>query len=256
MVVPGSSLLRRLPRAYIIQARFVVFLAFLALLLPSSLLVRSTSPDVQAANLRANGTCNWYNIIAGDTLSGIAQRYHTSIGTLARVNNIANVNLIFVGQHLCTSSRAGYQSSNTVSGLLTNGTVRWYAYNALDTSSHSQIVYLADSAAARYGLPADLLLAIAWQESGWRQHIIARDGGIGAMQLMPYTAMGMNTETRIATTPISSTIILSWAPSISTLSGAAFMAIWSRLSVLIMKVGGTLCIAGSLIGAMSMMFWR
>jgi soluble lytic murein transglycosylase-like protein len=55
--------------------------------------------------------------------------------------------------------------------------------------------------AANYGLPANLVLAIAWQESGWTQHVIARDGGIGVMQLMPYTAMGINAGTGIRRDP-------------------------------------------------------
>jgi len=55
--------------------------------------------------------------------------------------------------------------------------------------------------AARYSLPANLLLAIAWQESGWYQHVIAWDGGIGVMQLMPYTAMGINAGTGMRRDP-------------------------------------------------------
>ncbi|GER86119.1 hypothetical protein KDW_02810 [Dictyobacter vulcani] len=50
------------------------------------------------------------------------------------------------------------------------------------------------NAAARYGLPQSLMLAIAWQESGWNQHVIAQDGGIGMMQIMPYTAQGLNRQ--------------------------------------------------------------
>ena len=41
----------------------------------------------------------------------------------------------------------------------------------------------------------NLLLAIAWQESGWKQHVIARDGGIGVMQVMPTTASWINQVT-------------------------------------------------------------
>ena len=36
----------------------------------------------------------------GDTLSSIAARYYTTIGTLAQLNNILNPNLIFIGQVL------------------------------------------------------------------------------------------------------------------------------------------------------------
>lgn len=41
-------------------------------------------------------------------------------------------------------------------------------------------------------VPVDLMKAIAWQESGWQSTIIACDGGIGTMQVMPDTATWMN----------------------------------------------------------------
>ena len=41
-----------------------------------------------------------YLIKRGDTLSGIAARYHTSVGALARLNGIKNVNLISTGATL------------------------------------------------------------------------------------------------------------------------------------------------------------
>ncbi|MGA5817492.1 transglycosylase SLT domain-containing protein [Kitasatospora sp. NPDC094028] len=41
-------------------------------------------------------------------------------------------------------------------------------------------------------LPANLVKAIAWQESGWQSGIVACDGGIGTMQIMPNTVSWMN----------------------------------------------------------------
>lgn len=41
-----------------------------------------------------------YLIRSGDTLSGIAARYHTSVSALARLNHIANPNLIYAGRKL------------------------------------------------------------------------------------------------------------------------------------------------------------
>lgn len=41
-------------------------------------------------------------------------------------------------------------------------------------------------------VPPNLIKAIAWQESGWQSTIIACDGGIGTMQVMPGTASWMN----------------------------------------------------------------
>jgi soluble lytic murein transglycosylase-like protein len=47
--------------------------------------------------------------------------------------------------------------------------------------------------AARSGVPQNLVPAVAWQESGWTRHVIARAGGIGAMQIMLCTAKWLNT---------------------------------------------------------------
>ncbi|MFC9324508.1 transglycosylase SLT domain-containing protein [Kitasatospora sp. NPDC057015] len=41
-------------------------------------------------------------------------------------------------------------------------------------------------------LPTSLVKAIAWQESGWQSGILACDGGIGTMQVMPATVTWMN----------------------------------------------------------------
>ena len=38
-----------------------------------------------------------YIVKRGDTLSGIARRYNTTVSNLAKLNNIKNVNLIYVG---------------------------------------------------------------------------------------------------------------------------------------------------------------
>jgi LysM repeat protein len=46
------------------------------------------------------GTTKTYVVQYGDTLSGIAARFGTSVAVLARLNNIQNVNLIYVGQVL------------------------------------------------------------------------------------------------------------------------------------------------------------
>lgn len=43
-------------------------------------------------------------------------------------------------------------------------------------------------------LPVNLVKAIAWQESGWQSGILACDGGIGTMQVMPNTVNWMNTK--------------------------------------------------------------
>lgn len=168
-----------------------------ALFLVSALLLCAGMAYSLRAGLLAGSAgasaCASYRVEPGDTLSGIAQRYHTTIWTLAHANSIDNINLIFVNQQLCIPERAGRHA--TSAGIAANGAVRWYAYDALDWSNRTQVRRLLYRAAAIHHLPAHLVLAIAWQESGWTQHVIAWDGGIGVMQVMPYTAMGINAST-------------------------------------------------------------
>lgn len=182
----------------LLYKHFLLVVCTLALL-GASALVSQKQLTAHAANPGAGNTCAWYSVHWGDTLYNIAAHYHTTIWTLAQVNSIPNVNLIFVGQTLCIPQHSA--SASTTSGLLPNGTVRWYAYDALQWSTQSQVAAQLRQVAANYGLPANLLLAIAWQESGWTQHVIARDGGIGVMQLMPYTAQGINSSTGIRRDP-------------------------------------------------------
>lgn len=47
---------------------------------------------------------------------------------------------------------------------------------------------LAQSAAARHGVPADLFLRLVQQESGWNATAVSHKGALGLAQLMPQTA--------------------------------------------------------------------
>jgi soluble lytic murein transglycosylase-like protein len=44
-----------------------------------------------------------------------------------------------------------------------------------------------DHWAATYGVPADLLKAMAWMESGWQNRVTSHTGAMGVGQLMPAT---------------------------------------------------------------------
>ena len=170
-----------------------------------SIAVSQYQSNIYAANPGYGNTCSWYRIQHGDTLTRIAWNYHTSIQTLVTANNISNPNLIISGQQLCipaAGSQVSWSSANpSGSAFMSNGAVRWYDYSALQTSTPGQVTALLRQAAARFGLPANLLLAIAWEESGWTQHVISRDGGIGVMQIMPYTATSINAITHIQRNP-------------------------------------------------------
>src|SRR5262249_13859841 len=60
------------------------------------------------------------------------------------------------------------------------------------TPSAGTIAQSIANAASRNGISTPLQEAIAWQESGWQENIIACDGGIGLMQLQPATVAWLN----------------------------------------------------------------
>lgn len=73
------------------------------------------------------------------------------------------------------------------SALTTAASTRFWSRQGIYGSPYS-----AESEAIT--VPLNLMKAVAWQESGWQSAIIACDGGIGTMQIMPATADWMNTR--------------------------------------------------------------
>ena len=60
---------------------------------------------------------------------------------------------------------------------------------SIDEDPSTILVYnMINKAAARHGLPADLIHAVASMESGYQQKARSSQGAIGVMQLMPSTA--------------------------------------------------------------------
>jgi soluble lytic murein transglycosylase-like protein len=60
--------------------------------------------------------------------------------------------------------------------------------------TQDQLRAALQSAANTYGLPVNMLYAVAWQESRWHQDVVACDGGIGLMQIQPDTAPWLNQQ--------------------------------------------------------------
>jgi len=108
---------------------------------------------------------------AGETLSGIARHYHTTVARLARLNHLDPSHFLVIGtrlrvphMHHVAATRVAYrtQSVATVRGLL-------------------------DHWAAHYGVNVHLVRALAWMESGYNNHLVSSVGARGIMQLLPST---------------------------------------------------------------------
>jgi len=159
-----------------VHYRLATILMLTALLLCVSILFTLQQSDVYALSSSAGG-CTWYKVHPGDTLSSIAGRYNTNVQTLAQANHVSNVNLILPGRSLCIPSAQSQAGA---------------AYQISAQASQANIAALLRKAATRYNVPAKLVMAIAWQESGWRQSAISPVGAIGTMQVMPGTATWLN----------------------------------------------------------------
>ena len=128
-----------------------------------------------------------YTVVAGDTIGGIAVRHGVSAADLVALNDISDPNRIRAGQQLRLP--AGSVAGPTAS---TGGeTASRYASLPSRISSNPERLALVPSFerwAAHYGVPADLLMALAYQESGWQASVVSSKGAIGIGQLLPATA--------------------------------------------------------------------
>ena len=87
------------------------------LLEESSRIVGDSSSTNNNSNSNSNSSYIYYTVQSGNTLSGIAEEYGTTVNTLVALNGISNPNLIYVGQVLkipATGSGASVSTSSTI----------------------------------------------------------------------------------------------------------------------------------------------
>ena len=92
----------------------------------------NTSDTGNGTSTSTGGT-SYYTVKAGDTLSGIANNYQTTVNTLARLNNLSNPNLIYVGQRLLVQQAATPSQSQTTTPATSTTTAATYTVKAGDT---------------------------------------------------------------------------------------------------------------------------
>lgn len=129
-----------------------------------------SSPSAPAANTGRPANTS-YTVIEGDTLALIAMHLGVGVLQLASDNGLVDPNLIFPGQVLTTGPAPA-------ATLPPPGPIPSEAMRAM----------LAD-VEVEFDLPTGLLRALAWQESGWQQHVTSDAGAVGVTQLLPITAL-------------------------------------------------------------------
>ena len=167
-----------------LATRHAIILAMLGVILAGSALT-SQFLGVFAHSPCASGDRS-YSVVWGDTLSGIAGRYHASWQRLASYNHLFNPNLIFPGQVVCIPSKTHSSSgSGGPSGV---------------NLPRRQDVTIARQDALRVGISPDIFVRQINQESGFNPYAISPAGAIGIAQFMPGTAaaMGINPRDPVA----------------------------------------------------------
>ena len=103
--------------------------------------------------LKVSGSSNGssattYTVKSGDSLSGIASRYGTTVSALASLNGISNPNWIYPGQVLKisgsrqSSSRTyTVRSGDTLSGIASRLGVSWYSLKANNGIGNANLIY-------------------------------------------------------------------------------------------------------------------
>lgn len=115
-----------------------------------------------------------HTVTAGETLSGIAARYGTTVAAVVSANKLGNANHVVIGAKLripnvpapTSGLPARLQASPSRLALIPTFK-RWSTANNLD--------------------PA-LVMSVTWQESGWQSSVVSPAGAIGIGQLLPSTA--------------------------------------------------------------------
>lgn len=128
-----------------------------------------------------------YVVQPGDTVSEIAVRTGTTSRELAEMNGLSSIDTIRAGQELLVPATGGITSVGTA------------AYPDLPdriTSRPERVALIPyfEKWAAANDLPLDLLMAIAWQESGWNNEAVSHKGAVGIGQIMPDTGVWVATD--------------------------------------------------------------
>ncbi|HEX3825089.1 MAG TPA: LysM peptidoglycan-binding domain-containing protein [Mycobacteriales bacterium] len=129
----------------------------------------------------------YHTVVPGDTLDGIAERFHVKPATIARRNHLPSSLIVVLGQRLAIRHRVVTHTAPS-SGGATSAALQDRAYlSRRSEPSQDTTASLIRSTAAHWGLDPSLALAISWQESGWNMRAVSPVDALGAMQVMRYT---------------------------------------------------------------------
>ena len=115
----------------------------------------TNTSDTGTGTSTSTGGTSYYTVKSGDTLSGIATSYSTTVSKLTSLNNLSNPNLIYVGQRLLvqapttsstssTTSATTYtvKSGDTLSKIAANHNTTTSTLTSLNNLSNPNLIYV------------------------------------------------------------------------------------------------------------------
>ncbi|MBI1845119.1 MAG: LysM peptidoglycan-binding domain-containing protein [Actinobacteria bacterium] len=121
-------------------------------------------------------------VVSGETLSAIAKQVGTTVANLAALNGITDVNRVRIGTRLMIPLPAPPPPPPST---LDQARIPARLKAAPERQA---LAGRFEHWAGAYGVSADLLMGLAWVESGWQNEVISSVGAVGIGQIMPATA--------------------------------------------------------------------
>lgn len=173
------------------------------------LTLRGTAASVPAAPAPAapapatpapSSSTTTHTVVRGDTLSGIASKYSTSVSAIMQASGLSST-VIYPGQKLTVAGTAAPSSSaGTGANDLVPNTFLHYTYpdatvrsanenkaylNSIAVPSRSETQAMVREIAIQYGVDPSLAQAHAFRESGFDARAVSPANAIGTMQVIP-----------------------------------------------------------------------
>jgi soluble lytic murein transglycosylase-like protein len=138
-----------------------------------------------------------YKVVPGDSFARIARRHGVPLAALLRTNKARPTTVLRVGRVLSIPAIS-------IPGSLAAKLPR----SLLQRPERLRLVPVFQAAAREFGVPVDLLMAVAWRESNWNQSARSRSGAMGIGQLMPDTVTYVSSRLLRLRSPLDP-----WEPS-------------------------------------------
>lgn len=162
----------------------------------------ATVPPALPTAAPGKAPAEWsHKLQPGETLEQVARRFGVGVSALAAANGVANPDFVRAGTVLRIPSvtpKPANPARPTGQAI-----VLMPPATLVSARSTPKIAVPADRAVLRStfirfaqlaGIPSDLAMALAWQESGWQRNKVSSTRAVGVMQLMPDTVDFVSTQ--------------------------------------------------------------